>query len=73
MISILMVKLRDVSLCKPFELIFKSCLETGKFSLEWKKANLIPAHKNGDKQLLENYCPIFLCPITEKNISKNTV
>ena len=44
-----MVKLCDVSLCKPFELIFKSCLETGKFSLEWKKANLIPAHKNGDK------------------------
>ena len=33
-ISIRMVKLCDASLCKPLELIFKSCLESGKFPLE---------------------------------------
>ena len=34
-ISIRMVKLCDASLCKPLELIFKSCVESGKFALEW--------------------------------------
>ena len=66
MISIRMVKLCDASLWKPFELIFKSCLESGKFLLEWKKANVAPAHKKGDNQILENYRPISLLPITGK-------
>ena len=66
MISIRMVKLCDASLCKPLELIFKSCLESGKFPLEWKKANVVPAHKKGDKQLLKNYRPISLLPIDGK-------
>ena len=51
MISILMVKPCDASLCKSLELIFKSSLESGKFPLEWKKANVVPAHKKGYKQL----------------------
>ena len=38
MINILMVKLCDVSFCKPLELIFKSCLESGQFPFEWKKS-----------------------------------
>ena len=61
-----MVKLCDASLCKPLELIFKSCLESGKFPLEWKKANVVPAYKKGDKQLLKNYRPISLLPIARK-------
>ena len=61
-----MVKLCDASLCKPLELIFKSCLESGKFPPEWKKINVVPAYKKGDKQILENYCPISLLPITGK-------
>ena len=66
MICIRMVKLCDASLCKPLEFIFKSCLESGKFPLEWKKANVVPAHKKEDKQILENYHPISLLPITGK-------
>ena len=49
MISTRMAKLCDASFCKPLELIFKSCLESGKFPLEWKKANVVPTHKKGDK------------------------
>ena len=66
MISIRMMKLCDASLCKPLELIFKSCLEKGKFPLEWKKANVVPAYKKGDKQLLKNHHPISLLPIARK-------
>ena len=49
MISIKMVKICDASICKPLKLILHSCSESGKFSSEWKKANLVPIHKKGDK------------------------
>ena len=48
MISIRMVKLCNAFLCKPLQLIFKSCLESAKFPLEWKKVNVVPNHKKGD-------------------------
>ena len=46
-------------------LIFKSCLETGQFPSDWKKAN-VPVFINGDQQLLKNYRPISLLPIIGK-------
>ena len=66
MISIWMIKICDASICKPLELIFRSCLENGKFPTEWKKANVVPAHKKGDKQNLKNYRPISLLPVAGK-------
>ena len=48
------------------ELTFTSCLENGKFPTEWEKANVVPAHKKGDKQNLENYRPISLLPVAGK-------
>ena len=65
MVSIRMIKNCDASICKPLELIFRSCLENGKFQTEWKKANVVPAHKKGDKQNLKN-CPISLLPVAGK-------
>ena len=53
MISIRMVKICDDSICKPLKLIFQSCLESGKFPSECKKANMVPIHKKGDKQILK--------------------
>ena len=44
-ISIQMLKTRGPSICKPLEIIFKSCLEKGIFPLERKKANVAPVHK----------------------------
>ena len=42
--------------------IFVSCLETGQFPSDWKKAN-VPVFKKGDQQLLKNYRPMSLLPI----------
>ena len=33
---------------------------------DWKKANVVPVFKKGDKQLLKNYRPISLLPIIGK-------
>ena len=40
------------------------------FFLSGKKANVVPAHKKGDKQIPENYHPIALLPITGKIIER---
>ena len=36
----------------------------------WKKFNIAPVHKKGDKQLLENYRPVSLLPILGKVFEK---
>ena len=70
MISIWMIKIGDASIFKPLELISRSCLKNGKLSTEWKKANLVPAHKKGDKQNLKNYRPISLFSVAGKTFER---
>ena len=48
-ISICMIKICDSSFCKPLELIFKSWLENRKFPTEWKRTNVVPTCKKGNK------------------------
>ena len=66
MISICMLKLCGKSICKPLELIFQSCIKQRKFPTEWKKANVVPVHKKGDKQILKNYRPVSLLSLCGK-------
>ena len=66
LISILMLKICADSILKPLELIFKSYVESGKFPIEWKKANVVPVHKKNNKQLIENYRPMSLLPVCGK-------
>ena len=66
MISIRMLKLCGKSICKLLDLIFQSCMKQRKFPTEWKKANVVPVHKKGDKQILKNYRPVSLLPIYGK-------
>ena len=65
-ISIRMLKICGESICKPLEIIFRSCLNYGKSLEEWKKANVAPAFKKGDKQCVKNDRPISLLPICSK-------
>ena len=66
MFSIRMIKLCGNSICKPLSIIFNDCLNEGKFPHEWKKANVVPVHKKGNKQSFKNYRPISLLPICSK-------
>ena len=66
MISICMLKIYGDSFLKPLELIFKSCIESRKLPIEWKKANVVPVHKKYNKQLIESYRPISLLPVSGK-------
>ena len=61
-----MIKICDTSICRPLKLIFQSCLESGKFPNEWKKTNVVPVNKKGDKQILKTYRPISLLLIAGK-------
>ena len=67
-ISIRMLKICGSSIYKPLEMIFKQCIET--FPSDWRKANIVPIHKKGDKQTLENYRPVSLLPICGKILER---
>ena len=63
MISIRMLKICDESILKPLELIFKSCIEGGKFPIKWKKANAAPVHKKRQttkRKLSSDFVAAFL-------------
>ena len=66
MISIRMIKICGISICKQLEIIFQNCLRSGKFPSEWKKANVAPTFKRDDKQYIKNYRPFSLLPVSGK-------
>ena len=65
-ISIRMLKICGNTICKPLELIFKQALTTAVFPSEWKKGDIVPCYKKGNKQNFKNNCPVFLLPIARK-------
>ena len=59
-LSICMLQMGSDSISKPLSIIFRSCLKAGYFPTAWKKANVVPVHKKGNKQILNNYRPVSL-------------
>ena len=69
-ISIRMIKLCGKSNCKPLQLIFIHSLRTGPFPIEWKKSNLVPLHKQGQKQCLKTYWLVSVVLICRKILQR---
>ena len=65
-VSVRIVKICDESLVKPLFNIFQFSLETGNFPSYWKRGNIVPVHKKGNKDLINNYRPVSLLPIFSK-------
>ena len=59
-----MLKIRGDTICKP--LFLNKLLPLASLQSEWKKGNIVPCHKKGDKQNLKNYRPVSLLPICKK-------
>ena len=66
MISIRMLKICGEPISKLLEIIFKSCIRKGRFPSEWKKVNVVPVDKKGDKQVSKSYRPVSLLQIWGK-------
>ena len=69
-ISIRMLKICGWFIYGPLELIFKEALSTGLFPSNWKKGNIVPIHKKGEKQIFKNYRPVSLFPICGKILER---
>ena len=64
-----MLKLCSKSICKPLDLIFKSCIKHGEFPTEWKKANVVPAHKKVTNRFQKTIDPYLYFRFVEKSLN----
>ena len=62
-VSIRMLKLCDKSIVKSLSIIFKNCKLKKTFPNPWKKANVVPINKQGEKDLIKNHRPVLLLQI----------
>ena len=69
-ISISILKLCGTSVINRPSLLFNNCLRDGVFPNDWKRANIIPVHKNGSKQLISNGRLVSLLSICCKMFKK---
>ena len=70
-LSIRMLQIGYDSISKPLSIIFRNCLKASYFPTARKKANVVPAHKKGNKQILNNYRPVFLLPIYSNHLKNH--
>ena len=59
-VSVRMVKICGEALVKPLTSIFQFSLDTGRFPSKWKRGNVVPIHKKGDKDAFSQYLVHFL-------------
>ena len=69
-ISVRMIKICDESIVPPLVDIFNSAQDNESFPSTWKRGNIIPCFKKGDKSLIKNYRPVSLLPIFGKIFEK---
>ena len=69
-ISSRMVKICGESLVKPLLNIFQFSVTCETFPSCWKRGNVVPVYKKGDKSIIKNYRPVSLLPIFGKIFEK---
>ena len=68
MTSIRMLKICDESICKPQGIIFRLCLQNGKFPSEWQKANVVLVFKKKQQTRSKELSPHFFTAYFKQNI-----
>ena len=58
------------SLAYPLSILFKVSYNTGCVPREWKLAHVVPIHKKGSKENIENYRPISLTSLVMKTFER---
>ena len=54
------------------EMIFKQALISGSFPPDWKKANIVPIHKKGNKKAIQFPCSLYVAkPSTDLFLTKS--
>ena len=61
-----MLKICDSTIIKPLSIIFRNSISQNTFPDMWKKSNVCIVHKKSDKQVINNYRPVSLLPISGK-------
>ena len=59
-----------VGIAYPLSLLFKLSYNTGSIPSEWKRAHVVPIHKKGAKENVENYRPISLTSLIMKTFER---
>ena len=65
-----MIKVCEESLAVLLKITFEAVLNDGIFPDDWKKGNIVPAHKADQKTIQINYRPISLLPIFANTFEK---
>jgi len=60
----------SASLAYPLSILFNVSYNTGNIPREWKLANVVPIHKKGPKENIENYRPISLTSLVMKTFER---
>jgi hypothetical protein len=67
-----LLKLAPFQFARLLKVIFDFSIETGKLPVDWKRANVVPIFKGGDRSVPSNYRPISLtsvcCKVMERLI-----
>ena len=72
--STYVLKTKEI-LVEPLRLMYNKSIDENQIPKDWKKANVSPIFKKGDRSSVENYRPVSLtvmyCKVLEKIIKKN--
>ena len=69
-ISPIILKDCRLELCKPLCKLFNMSLSKGYVPEDWRKANVVPIYKSGDRQSVTNYRPVSLLSIISKVLER---